>query len=68
VDITLVALADLLLRAHGAKFAPSTIWRFLDRHDITIKKLHTPASRAGPMSPCGVKPGLTPSLISIRPA
>jgi transposase len=38
VDITLVELAEMLRREHGASFAPSTVWRFLDRHDITIKK------------------------------
>jgi transposase len=38
VDITLVELAELLEREHGAKFAPSTVWRFLDRHAITFKK------------------------------
>jgi transposase len=38
VDITLVELADLLKRQHAASFAPSTIWRFLDRQRVTIKK------------------------------
>ena len=38
VDITLVELAEMLKRDHAASFAPSTIWRFLNRHDITIKK------------------------------
>ena len=38
VDITLVELSELLAQQYGACFAPSTIWRFLDRHDITIKK------------------------------
>jgi len=38
VDITLVELAELLRTEHGAAFAPSTIWRFLDRHGITFKK------------------------------
>ena len=38
VDITLVELSELLAQQHGARFAPSTIWRFLDRHAITIKK------------------------------
>ena len=38
VDITLLELAEMLRRAHGASFAPSTVWRFLDRHDITVKK------------------------------
>jgi len=38
VDITLVELAELLEREHGASFAPSTVWRFLDRHRLTVKK------------------------------
>ena len=37
-DITLVELAALLLREHGASFAPSTVHRFLVRHRITLKK------------------------------
>src|SRR3546814_14910373 len=44
VDITLVELAEMLRSEHGAVFAPSTIWRFLDRHSMTIKKnQRTPA-------------------------
>ncbi|MFH5927602.1 helix-turn-helix domain-containing protein [Roseomonas sp. SXEYE001] len=38
VDITLVELAEMLRREHGAHFAPSTVWRFLDRHAMTLKK------------------------------
>lgn len=38
VDITLVELAEHLQRAHGERFAPSTIWRFLDRRAQTFKK------------------------------
>jgi transposase len=38
VDITLVELADMLRHDYGASFAPSTIWRFLDRHAMTFKK------------------------------
>ena len=38
VDITLVELADMLRREYGASFAPSTVWRFLDRHDMTVKR------------------------------
>ena len=37
-DITLVELSALLLEQHGTSFAPSTIWRFLDRHGMTFKK------------------------------
>ena len=38
VDITLAELADLLRREHGQRFAPSSVWRFLDRHAMTVKK------------------------------
>jgi transposase len=38
VDITLIELAELLRDQHGAVFATSTIWRFLDRHSMTVKK------------------------------
>ena len=38
VDITLVEIAAMLRTEHGAIFAASTIWRFLDRHAMTFKK------------------------------
>ncbi|MEC3909561.1 helix-turn-helix domain-containing protein [Sphingobium sp. CR2-8] len=38
VDITPVELAEMLRSEHGAVFAPNTIWRFLDRHSMTVKK------------------------------
>lgn len=38
VDITLAEIAEHLERAHGERFAPSTIWRCLDRHAQTFKK------------------------------
>lgn len=38
VDITLVELAEMLRREHGVHFAPSTVWRFLDRQAMTLKK------------------------------
>ncbi len=38
VDITLVELSDMLRKQHGQHFAPSTLWRFLDRHCMTLKK------------------------------
>jgi transposase len=46
VDITLVEIVDMLRERHGASFAPSTIWRFLDRHGMTVKK-NGPRQRAG---------------------
>lgn len=38
VDITLVELAEMLRRDHGLDVAPSTVWRFLDLHAMTVKK------------------------------
>jgi len=38
VDITLIELTALLREKHGASFAASTMWRFLDRHAVTVKK------------------------------
>jgi transposase len=46
VDITLTEIVDLLRREHGVSFAPSTVWRFLDRHAMTLKK-NGARSRAG---------------------
>ena len=45
-DISLVELADLLRIEHGASFAASTVWRCLDRHDMTFKK-NSARSRTG---------------------
>src|SRR3546814_2502199 len=57
VDITLVELAEMLRSEHGAVFAPSTIWRFLDRLSMTIKKKQRkPASRVGTTIPHGGEP------------
>jgi transposase len=57
VDITLVELADLLQREHGVSFAPSTIWRFLDRHDMTFKK-NRARQRAGTLRRCRAASGV----------
>jgi len=38
VDITLAEIAAHLELMHGERFAPSTIWRFRDRHAQTFKK------------------------------
>ena len=45
-DITLAEIANHLLKAHGEQFAPSTIWRCLDRHGQTFKK-NSARERAG---------------------
>lgn len=45
-DLTLVEIAAMLKSELGASFAPSSIWRFLDRHGMTFKKKRA-RSRAG---------------------
>jgi transposase len=37
-DLTLAEIAEMLESKLGASFAPSSVWRFLDRHAITFKK------------------------------
>ena len=37
-DITLHEIADHLREVHGLTVAPSTVWRFFDRHMVTFKK------------------------------
>jgi len=37
-DMTLVEIAEMLAGECGASFAPSSVWRFLDRHGVTFKK------------------------------
>lgn len=49
-DITLTELQDLLAR-RGARFGIGTLWRFFDRHSITVKKRrHMRANSNAPMS------------------
>jgi transposase len=37
-DRTLAELANYVDQTHGLRVAPSSIWRLLDRHDMTYKK------------------------------
>lgn len=37
-DLTLIEIAEMLKSEQGGSFAPSSIWRFLDRHAVTFKK------------------------------
>ena len=46
VDTTLGELVQMLLSRHGVRFAGSTVWRFLDRHAMTVKK-NSARRRAG---------------------
>ncbi len=47
IDISLVELTEMLRRKHRVKFAPSTIWRFLDRHAMTVKNVWPAPSARG---------------------
>lgn len=40
-DITLAEIAEHLQRVHGLRVAQSTVWRLLDRHNMTLKKNRT---------------------------
>ena len=49
-DVTLVELQERLAR-RGARFGIGTLWRFFDRHGITVKKRRRmPTNRTAPMS------------------
>ncbi len=37
-DMTLAELVDHVRESHGLEVAQSTVWRLLDRHDMTFKK------------------------------
>lgn len=37
-DMTLAEIAAHLDRAHGLRVALSTVWRFFDRHGVSLKK------------------------------
>lgn len=37
-DITLLEIQERLIKNCGERFAVSVLWRFFDRHDITVKK------------------------------
>jgi transposase len=51
-DLTLEEIRDRLRRERKLKVAVSSIWRFYDRHEITLKKKSsTRPSRIDPMSP-----------------
>ena len=37
-DITLLEIQERLIQNCGERFSVSVLWRFFDRHDITLKK------------------------------
>lgn len=65
-DITLSEIADRFETDRSLRVAPSTIWYFLDRRGITLKKSRTRASSKEPTSCDAGAPGSRASLILIR--
>ena len=66
-DLTLAEICARLERARGEKVSPSMIWRFFDRHDITLKKSRrTRASRPARTSYSDDGNGLPVNSTSIR--
>lgn len=50
-DVTLAELQVLLVKRRRARFGIGTLWRFFDRHGITLKKRRRmPPSKNAPMS------------------
>ena len=50
-DATLAEISAALKAEKGLSAGVSTLWRFFDRHAITLKKSrHMPPSRSGPIS------------------
>ncbi len=43
-----INLVELLRSLHGASFAASTVWRFIDRHAVTFKKMAHAAEQERP--------------------
>jgi len=50
-DVTLAELQEILAKRRGAWFGIGTLWRFFERHAITVKKRRRmPPSKNAPMS------------------
>ena len=61
-DLTLAELRSVLVTS-GVAVGMTTLWRFLDRHRITLKKRpRTQPSRAAPMGIVGIQPSRKPDI------
>jgi transposase len=50
-DVTLAELQELLVKRRRARFGIGTLWRFFERHGITVKKRRRmPTNSNGPTS------------------
>lgn len=55
-DMTLAEIADHLFKVHGERFAPSVVWRFFDRRNITFKKTLHASEQGRPSSLMSARP------------
>jgi transposase len=68
-DITLAEMQTKLVEEHGLKAAIGTLWKFLDRRGLTVKKRpRTRPSKTVPTSRSSAKRGSKASLTSTRSA
>ena len=68
-DITLAEMQAKLLEEHGLKAAIGTLWKFLDRRGLTVKKRpRTRPSKTAPTSRSGARRGSRASPSSTRSA
>jgi len=68
-DITLTEMQTKLLEEHGLKAAIGTLWKFLDRRGLTVKKRpRTRPSKTAPTSRSGARRGSRASPSSTRHA
>jgi transposase len=66
-DITLAEIAERMMTEHRVRVAPSTVWMFLAKRDITFKKRQRMrASSNALMSKPVAVPGSTANSISTR--
>ena len=68
-DMTLVETTEFLRSDHGLRVAPSTVWRFLDRHALTVKKTAHASEQERPdvarrrLAWAGARPDLDPNKL-----
>ena len=64
-DISLPEIAERLVEEHGVRAAPSTVWHFFDKREITYKKRRRmPRNSSARTSSSGAMPGSTARSIS----
>ena len=65
-DVTMLEVQERLIANCGERFAVSVLWRFFDRHEITLKKRRMPRSNNARTCKIDAGNGSPGSSISIR--